>query len=40
MVNELLDQQKIFFKDLIDQQERNLIQMIMDSTDSRIDTIN
>lgn len=41
-VHELLDQQKSFFKDLIEQQERNyksFIQMFMDSTNIRIDNI-
>lgn len=42
MIYELLDQQKSFFKDLIEQQERNFktfVQLFMDSTNQRMDNI-
>ncbi len=42
MIRELFDQQKSFFKDLIEQQERNLkifVQLFMDSTNQRMDNI-
>ncbi|KAG7466223.1 hypothetical protein MATL_G00162590 [Megalops atlanticus] len=42
MVYELLDQQQFFYKELIEQQERNyktFLQMVVDSTNSRIDNM-
>ncbi|KAK6304600.1 hypothetical protein J4Q44_G00251860 [Coregonus suidteri] len=42
MVYELLDQQQFFYKELIEQQERNyksFLQMLVDSTNSRIDSV-
>ncbi|MFT7801828.1 calmodulin-like [Arapaima gigas] len=42
MVYELLDQQQFFYKELIEQQERNyktFLQMLVDSTNSRIDSM-
>lgn len=42
MVYELLDQQQFFYKELSEQQERNyksFLQMLVDSTNSRIDSV-
>lgn len=42
MVYELLDQQQFFYKELIEQQERNFktfLQMLVDSLNSRIDNV-
>ncbi|KPP75271.1 calmodulin-like [Scleropages formosus] len=42
VVYELLDQQQFFYKELIEQQERNyktFLQMLVDSTNSRIDNV-
>ncbi|KAJ8288997.1 hypothetical protein COCON_G00016560 [Conger conger] len=42
MVYELLDQQQFFYKELLEQQERNyksFLQMLVDSTNSRIDNM-